>query len=84
MQSRDEKGKSFGVITSGAGTSACTFFTNGARVSCGNGKVTYTAPDGKKTVQDGYSYTTSKVYKDNGNGIDEDSKDYDVVVKVYR
>lgn len=77
MMSRDEKDKSFGVITGGAGSSACTFFSNGARVSCGNGKVTYTAPDGTKTVQDGYSYSSSKVYK-------EDGKNYDVVLKVYR
>lgn len=77
MQSRDEKGKSVGVITGGASSSACTLFGNGAMVACGNGKVIYTAPDGKKTVQDGYGYSVAKVYK-------EDGKDYDVVVKVSR
>lgn len=77
MQSRDEKGKSVGVITGGTSSSACTFFRNGASVVSGNGKVIYTAPDGTKTVQDGYGYSASKVYK-------EDGEDYDVVVKVRR
>jgi hypothetical protein len=77
MKSRDEKSKSVGVITGGTSSSACTLFGNGASVVSGNGKMIYTAPDGKKTVHDGYGYSASKVYK-------EDGKDYDVVVKVRR
>lgn len=63
-------GKTFGVITSGCGSSSCTMYKNGGKVVSANGKTTYTAPDGTVSSKPGTSYTTTSFFRDGKSGVD--------------
>lgn len=71
---RNTEGKSTAAIVGGFGSSACTMYGNGAKVSCSKGKITYTDPKGEKTVYEGSGYTASKEYHADGT--------YDVKLKI--
>lgn len=66
----ENSGKTFGVITSGWGSSSCTMYKNGGKVVSAKGKTTYTAPDGTVTSQPSTSYTTTSFFRDGKSGVD--------------
>lgn len=64
------EGRSFGVITGGMGSSACTLFRDGSKVVTSGGVTTYTAADGAVTKQPGYGYVATATTHDDKTHVD--------------